>query len=310
MDYQILLFYKYVPIEDTEAVLKQQRELCEKLNLKCRTIIAKEGINGTLEGLVENTEKYIEEVSKDPRFNDIHWKKSEGTKTGDAFPRINIKVRDEIVSLHEDKSSDVGPLNTLEDGSAATAPYITAEELHELLNSNEEFYIIDMRNDYEHKIGFFENSILPPMKNFRELPDLVEYLEDFKHKQVITVCTGGIRCEKASGYLLKMGFTNVRQLFGGIVTYMEKYPNEHFKGKLYVFDGRTKMGFKVDDEKHEVVGHCDKCGEVSDNYIDCAYIYCKGHRHILCCEKCKHPSGVAFCSDECEKKYFELSVNA
>ncbi|MCA9381257.1 rhodanese-related sulfurtransferase [Candidatus Dojkabacteria bacterium] len=307
-DYEILLFYKYINIEDPEELMQTQREMCTRLGLKCRTIIAHEGINGTLEGLKENTQKYIDEMSKDERFADVHWKRSVGTETGDAFPRINIKVRDEIVSLHVDGQEDVGPLNKLEDGRPATAEYITADELHDLLESDEEFYIIDMRNDYEHKIGYFENSVLPPMKNFRELPDLVEYLNDFKHKQVVTVCTGGIRCEKASGFLLKLGFTNVRQLYGGIVTYMEKYPNEHFKGKLYVFDGRTKMGFKIDDEKHEVVGHCDRCGKISDNYVDCAYIYCQGHRHILCCEDCMHKSGIAFCSDLCEEKYFELGV--
>jgi UPF0176 protein len=165
-----------------------------------------------------------------------------------------------------------------------------------------------MRNDYEHKIGYFNDSILPPMKNFRELPELINYLNDLKHKQVITVCTGGIRCEKASGYLLKMGFTNVRQLYGGIVSYMEKYPNQHFKGKLYVFDRRTKMGFRVEDEEHEVVGRCDRCGTISDNYIDCAYIHCKGHRHLLCCKDCLHNDGIGFCSNECEKRYFELKT--
>ena len=310
MEYQILLFYKYTGLKDPMTVLKSQRELCERLNLKCRTIISKEGINGTLEGLKENTEEYIREMVKDSRFSDIHWKRSEGTKTGDAFPRINIKIRDEIVSLKLPSIEDVGPLNKFKNGNIATADYITAEELHDLINSNKDIYIIDMRNDYEHKIGYFKNSILPPMQNFRDLPNLVEFLEDFKDKEVITVCTGGVRCEKASGFLLQLGFTNVRQLYGGIVTYMEKYPNEHFKGKLYVFDKRIKMGFRVGDINHEVVGKCDKCSRISDNYIDCSYIYCKGHRHILCCKNCIHPKGVAFCSNECEKKYFELHVDA
>jgi len=307
-DFQILLFYKYINIDDPEELMQKQRELCESLNLKCRTIVAKEGINGTLEGKIEDTEKFIKEMSKDKRFKDIHWKRSEGTKLGDAFPRVSIKVRDEIVSLGLENTEDVGPLNNLDDGKAATAPYITAEELHELLKSDEEFYIIDMRNDYEHKIGYFQDSILPPMKNFRELPELVHFLDDFKDKKVITVCTGGIRCEKASGFLLKIGFKDVRQLYGGIVTYMEKYPNQNFKGKLYVFDKRVKMGFQVSDEDHEIVGKCEKCGIKSDNYIDCSYLHCKGHRHIICCKSCMYDSNkeVAFCSKECEKKYFEL----
>lgn len=309
--YQVLLFYKYINIEDPVSLMNEQRALCEKLNLKCRTIISQEGINGTLEGLVEDTEKYVEEMLKDERFSDVHWKRSEGTIDGTAFPRISIKVRDEIVSLSLDSSEDVGPLHKLEDERPATAEYITADELHELINSDEEFYIIDMRNDYEHKVGYFKDSILAPMKNFRELPEATEKLMEYKDKQVVTVCTGGIRCEKASGFLLKLGFTNVRQLFGGIVTYMEKYPNQGFKGKLYVFDKRTLVGFNVDDEAHEVVGKCDSCGDTSDNYIDCSYIYCKGHRHVLLCENCHDENGNGFCSSECKEKFYqELEVVA
>ena len=309
--YQVLLFYKYVEIENPEEELQRQKDLCAKLNLKCRTIVAPEGINGTLEGLVEDTEKYIEEMSKDSKFADIDWKKSEGTKDGSAFPRINVKLRSEIVSLHLEDEEDVGPLKKLDEKTPATAPYIYAEELHELLNSGEEFYIIDMRNDYEHKVGYFENSILPAMKNFRDLPNLMHSLEKFKHKQVVTVCTGGIRCEKASGFLLKHGFTNVRQLYGCIVTYMEKYPNQDFKGKLYVFDKRTLMGFNVNAPDHEVVGTCERCESKTDNYIDCNYIHCKGHRHVLLCKDCYDENGHAFCSDDCSKKFYsEVVVEA
>lgn len=304
--YQILLFYKYTYISDPDQLLRDQKEICERLQLKCRTLIAHEGINGTLEGTIENTEKYIEEMNKDPRFADIHWKKSEGTEDGTAFPRINIKVRPEIVRLRLDDEEDVGPLMKLEDGRLATADYITAEELHDLIHSDEEFYIIDMRNDYEHRVGYFENSILPAMANFRELPHLIHQLEKFKHKQVITVCTGGIRCEKASGYLLKKGFTNVRQLFGGIVTYMEKYPNEDFKGKLYVFDKRTLMGFQLDSPKHQVVSNCDRCGAISDHYVDCSNIHCKGNRHFICCNNCLEENGTAFCSENCKEIYAQM----
>jgi len=302
MKNQVLLFYKYVPIEDPEALLKSQREMCERLNLKCRTIIAKEGINGTLEGSIENTEKYIEEMVKDERFADVHWKKSEGTENGTAFGKISIKVRSEVVSGNLG-DEDINPFEH-------TAPYITAEELHDLINSEEEFYIIDMRNDYEHKVGFFENSILPDLKNFRDLPNEVKKLEDFKHKQIVTVCTGGIRCEKAAGYLIAKGFTNVRQLNGGIVSYMEEYPNQDFKGKLYVFDKRTTMGFQLDSPEHEVVGKCDRCRNKTDNYIDCEYLHCIGHRHILLCKDCYDEKGHAFCSDSCKEKFYEMELSA
>jgi UPF0176 protein len=279
MKYQILLWYKYVPIENPVHEMREQMRLCESLGLKGRIIIATEGINGTVEGTVENTEKYIEETKKDPRFSDVHWKKSEGT--GNAFPKLSIKVREEIVSMHLHEN-DIKPWRV-------TGKYLNPEELHLWFEKGEEFYIVDMRNDYEQKSGYFEGSILPPLTNYRDLPKLLPLLKDLKNKKVLTVCTGGVRCEKASGFLVENGFSDVYQLQGGIVSYMEKYPNEHFKGKLYVFDGRVLMGFNTDSKEHEIVGICEKCLKTSENYINCDTIGC--HRHFILCEKCIDESG-------------------
>lgn len=286
--HQVLLFYKYTTIDDPNKLAVEQRALAQRFNLKCRTIVAKEGINATLEGLTENTEEYIREMQRDPRFFDIDFKKSVGT--GTSFPKISIKVRPEIVSLHL-AGEDFSP-------TEVTGKYIRAEELHNWIHSDREFYLVDMRNDYEHKVGFFANSILPPLKNFRDLRAALPQLEHLRNKTVVTVCTGGVRCEKASGFLLKNGFTDVYQLFGGIVTYMEKYPNEDFRGALYVFDGRVTMGFNLTDPKHEVVGTCELCSAPTEQYIDCAYIHCRGRRHILCCNTC-WASNKGYCSEVC-----------
>lgn len=136
--YKILLYYKYVNLNNHENIAEQQREFCRKFNLTSRIIVAKEGINGTIEGLEDDTNKYIEAMKTIPRFADISYKISDGT--GDSFPKISVKVRNEIVSLHLG-DEDFSPVET-------TGKYITAEELHELIHSGEEFYIIDMRNDY------------------------------------------------------------------------------------------------------------------------------------------------------------------
>lgn len=293
MTYQILLYYKYISIDHPEELVASQRELCERLSLKGRIIVAKEGINGTVEGFFEDTEAYIQEMCADLRFADIHFKRSEGT--GNAFPKLSVKLRSEIVSGHL-ADWDVNP-------NEITGKYLAAEELHEWISSNKEFYIVDMRNDYEHRVGYFENSILPKLTNFRDLPQILPEIEHLKNKTVLTVCTGGVRCEKASGFLLKHGFSDVYQLFGGIVSYMEKYPNEDFLGKLYVFDGRIVMGFNTDDAKHVVVGKCFKCGQPSDDYVDCAYLHCSGERHFLCCQNCRSDDGNAYCDDKC----YELS---
>ena len=290
--HEILLFYKYTAVADPDTLAARQRELCERLAIKGRLIFAKEGINVTLEGTKDATNAYLEELLSDERFKDIHIKRSPGT--GSAFPRLSVKVRPEIVSAHLN-GEDFSP-------TEITGKYITAEELHNLIHSGEEFYMIDMRNDYEHKVGHFAGCILPPLKNFRDLPAVLPQLEHLKHKKVVTVCTGGVRCEKASGFLVKHGFTDVYQLFGGIVTYMEKYPNEDFKGLLYVFDGRVTMGFNVTDPKHEIVGKCELCGTPSERYVDCAYTHCRGKRHILCCETCSDTDGTAYCSVECKQQ--------
>src|SRR3990167_6238662 len=299
MEYEIILFYKYVHIKDPQMVAKNQREICEKLGLKGRCIIAIEGINATFDGTKENIQEYIKELERDERFKNIHFKLSTGT--GQAFPKLSVKVRKEIVSLHLG-TCDIDP-------NQVTGVHLKPEELHEWLLENKaasaqgfgeprEFYIVDMRNAYEHKVGHFENSILPPIENFRDLSKVVEQISHLKNKTVLTVCTGGGRCEKASGFLVTQGFTDVYQLDGGIVSYMEKYPNEDFQGKLYVFDGRVTMGFYTDDTKHEVVGKCDVCQGPSENYVNCANPVC--HRHFIICQKCLAKSnGKAFCPAGC-----------
>lgn len=291
-NYEILLYYKYVNVENPEEFKSQQLELCNQLNLKGRIIVSQEGINGTIEGTNINTQKYIDLMLSDSRFKDIHFKRSAGN--GNAFPKLKIKVRPELVSLHLG-SEDINP-------QEITGKYLDPEELHRWFEDNKEFYIIDMRNDYEHVVGQFENSILPKLHNFRDLPSALPDLEHLKNKTILTVCTGGVRCEKASGYLLNKGYNDVYQLNGGIVSYMEKYPNQNFLGKLYVFDNRVVMGFNTEAEDHQIIAKCDKCGGLSDNYIDCKYIHCKGHRQFICCDKCLKNKDNEYCCEDCLNK--------
>jgi UPF0176 protein len=287
-EHKIILFYKYVRIADPEMVRESQVKICERLGLKGRCIIAGEGINATYEGTAENIKKYITELEEDDRFRNIHFKISHGT--GEAFPKLSIKVRKEIVSLQLG-FCDIDP-------NQVTGKRLKPEELHRWIKDKKEFYIVDMRNAYEHKVGHFEGSILPPMENFRDLPKIVAQLAHLKEKIVLTVCTGGVRCEKASGFLISQGFKDVYQLDGGIVSYMEKYPNEDFKGKLYVFDGRVTMGFYTDDPKHETIGKCDYCNAPTENYINCANVAC--HRHFIACVGCVlKNNGQVFCPGGC-----------
>jgi UPF0176 protein len=287
-EYTILLFYKYVQIGNPEAVRDSQRALCEKLGLKGRLIVAKEGINVTLEGTTENTEKYLAEFFKDPRFSGTHIKRSVGT--GDAFPKLSVKVRPEIVSLHLEEDIDPNEI---------TGKHLRPEELKRWFESGKKFRIIDMRNDYEFKVGRFKDSLMPDLQNFRDLSKELSKIERYKDEAVLTVCTGGVRCEKASGLLVREGFKDVYQLDGGIVSYMEKFPGQEFEGSLYVFDKRILMDFDPEGA-HVVVGRCDKCGTPSERYVNCRNPQC--NRHILCCEQCSEECGHSFCSEECRAK--------
>lgn len=287
-DFQILLYYKYIRIDDPASLMAQQRALCERLGLTGRILIAEEGINGTLEGTTQATEEYVRELFSDSRFSDIHMKRSVGT--GSAFPKLRIKVRKEIVGTHF--PAEIDP-------SKETSKHISADELHAMLRSDEKIHIIDMRNDYEFKIGRFENSILPSLENSRDLAETVKELEPLKNKKIVTVCTGGVRCEKMSAYLLHEGFTDVSQLHGGIVTYMEKYPNKDFKGKLYVFDNRISMGFETDSPEHEIITSCEHCGVKTDHYVNCGDNKC--HRQRIACKECI-ASGNTLCATGCDIK--------
>ncbi len=288
-EFTILLFYKYVQIDNPEEVRDAQRKLCEDLGLKGRLIFAHEGINVTLEGTTENTQKYIEELEKDPRFLSIHFKRSVGT--GTSFPKLSVKARSEIVSLQLEK--DINP-------NEITGTHLKPEELKQWYEEGKEFYVIDMRNDYEYRVGHFKDSVLMPVQNFRDIPSALSHIEHLKNKTVVPVCTGGVRCEKASGLLVREGFTDVYQLDGGIVSYMEKFPASEFKGTLYVFDKRVTMDFDPRD-KHEVISNCDKCGVACETFLNCRNKQC--NKKTLCCENCRNEEGVVFCNEECEEAF-------
>lgn len=275
-NYEIILFYKYVRIDNPAQFMMHQKEVQQRLGLKGRTIIAEEGINATIEGTTQAIDAYLEDYFSDPRFANTHIKRD--PSSGHSFPRTSVKVRNEIVALGLDSSCDIDP-------NQVTGKRLSPEELHQWIAEKREFYIVDMRNAYEVLVGHFRGSILPDMDNFRELPKFTESIRHLQDKTVVTVCTGGIRCEKASGYLVSQGFSDVYQLDGGIVSYMRKFPNEDFLGKLYVFDGRIAMGFYTDDPNHVIVGKCLFCKQPSERYTNCRVNDC--NRKFIACETCE-----------------------
>lgn len=293
-EHQILLYYKYINIEDPEALKVSQRELCEKLGLLGRIIVSHEGINGTVEGTFSNTDEYVSEMMKDDRFADIVFKKSFGD--GDSFPRLSVKNRGEIVSLKLG-NEDINP-------NELTGNRLTADELREWYKEDKDFVMVDMRNDYEYSVGRFDKSIHPNLRNFRDLSTMSDELEKYKDKTVVTYCTGGVRCEKASGLLIKKGFKDVYQLHDGMVTYMEKYPAENFKGSLFVFDKRQTMYFE-DEDKHVVIGVCGHCKKSAERMRNCADTKC--NKKYIGCKDCVESDRSRECP-ACEEKKMKVSI--
>lgn len=266
----VLLYYKYTAVPHAQEEVQKHLELCKSLQLKGRILISNEGINGTCSGTRESVEQYKAYMNAHPVFCDIAFKESESEQH--PFAKLFVRLRPELVTLRHPVSIE------------SKAPYITPSELHDTLNNNEDVVLIDMRNEYEAKIGHFRNAHIVPMDNFRELPGLLPSMQHLKDKQVITYCTGGIRCEKASALLRENGFTNVRQLEGGIVKYCEQFPDGHFLGSCFVFDDRMSVRY-YGKQAPRYTATCEHCGRTCDRYIDCNDIPC--HALCICCEACE-----------------------
>lgn len=284
-EYRVLLYYKYVQIEDADAFAEEHRALCNELNLKGRIIVSQEGINGTLSGTVTETTAYMEHMHADERFAQMPFKVD--THEGHAFRKLKVKVRPELVSLKLDE--DINPADL-------TGKRLSPGEFLEHLDSTD-VVVLDGRNDYEYDLGHFRNAIRPDVKAFREFPEWIrEHRDLFESKKILTYCTGGIRCEKLSGLLLREGFDDVSQLDGGIVTY-GKDPvaqGQYFDGKCYVFDERIAV--PVNQVENTIVGHCHHCGAPAEEYINCEYPLC--HKQHLVCASCQE-NFDGYCSTEC-----------
>jgi UPF0176 protein len=269
--YTIILFYKFAKIKNPSRLQNEQRELCKSLNLKGRFIIAEEGVNATLEGKTSEIKKYIRQMRTKKIFKDIVFKQSEGT--GQGFSKLQVKIRPEIVTL------GAGKFDIKKD----TAKNITPSGLERLYKKNEDFAILDLRNNYEIIAGQFEKTVNPNLDNFRDLPKKISSLKHLKTKKIIAVCTGGIRCEKATCLLKKKGFTNLYQLKDGIHTYIQKYPNSRFKGSLFVFDNRMTTPV-VDIPNREVIGKCIYCGNPSEDFYNNDST--RPSTKVICCNEC------------------------
>lgn len=286
---KIILYYKFVPVEDPEMTRLWQTELCSRLGLKGRILISKHGINGTLGGPLDALKAYKSAMNKTDVFKGIEYKWSDGG--AQHFPKLRIKVRDEIVTFHA-----ADELVVDEKGVVNGGKHLKPDQLHKLVEERgDEVIFFDGRNAFEAKIGKFKNAIVPNVETSRDFIEEIEKpeYEALKDKPVVTYCTGGIRCEILSALMKNRGFKEVYQMDGGIAKYGEKYGDDGlWEGQLYVFDDRMAVPFS---DKAQDIGECIHCQGKTSNFENCANKQC--NKLILVCKNCADED---VCGHECK----------
>lgn len=282
---KVILYYNLRPIDDVEVFIADHRRFCKKFELRGRIYVSDEGINGTLAGETTAVEQYEAFLRSKPGFADTEFKVDFNDEV--PFAKMIVKKRPEIVSLKADEY--------LEPGSEGVV-YLDPADWRKVMESGEEYIMIDVRNNYESKIGHFEGAILPDLENFYDSPKWLDDQAFDLDKKVLMYCTGGIRCEKFSILMAKRGFKDVNQLHGGILNYAQKERGAHFKGKCFVFDDRLVVPVNHDDE--EPISVCEISGAPSDMYINCANMEC--NRLFVCAEEAAIEM-QGCCSDDCLK---------
>jgi UPF0176 protein len=271
-----------VDIENPELLAKEHLDWCLVNGVKGKVYLAKEGISGSVFGDDEVTGKYKSHLKSYKIFEDIWFKETPTDQI--AFNKMHVRVKTEIVNsgLHDTKLEH-------------TAPKLTPEQLLKFYEDKKDFLIVDARNWYESKIGRFKNAITPQITHFREWPKVVESLSEYKDKTIITYCTGGIRCEKASAYMREKGFNNVYQIDGGILNYIQQFPDTYWEGGMFVFDDRRVFEPNTKEEL-KYTANCHFCGKPTSYHINCHNIDCD--KIIVCCHDCKIENEYC-CSDKC-----------
>jgi UPF0176 protein len=290
---KVLLYYAFTPLADPDAIRLWQRDLCESLGLRGRILISTHGINGTVGGEIGAVKKYLRKTRDYPAFKnlDVKWSDGSGLDSSQSypqaphgvsldFPRLVVKVRDEIVSF-----GAPGELHVDEDGVRGGGTKLTPAELHDLVaEKGDEVVFFDGRNSFEAEIGRFAGAVVPNVKNTREFAALLDsgQYDHLKGKPVVTYCTGGIRCEVLSSLMTARGFGEVYQLDGGIVRYGETFGDSGlWNGSLYVFDNRVSIDFTPDAA---VIGECRLCGASTNRMQNCSEVSCR--TQLVVCDAC------------------------
>lgn len=261
--------YKFTPITDTKLLQEKIINLSEENNLKGTVLISDKGINFSVAGLIENTSKFVKVIKKDKQFSDIDIKTT--FNEYQPFRKMLVRIKKEIISMGVD---EINPYEF-------TGEKIKPVELNKKLDAGEDVILLDTRNEYEVRLGTFENAIDLNLDSFRDFPTKINGLrEQIGDKEIVMFCTGGVRCEKASALMLKSGFKNVKQIDGGVINYFKETGGAHWNGDCFVFDDRVALDKELNETDYVL---CFRCREplnkdeiASEHYkIDeyCPYCY-------------------------------------
>lgn len=276
---KIILYYKFVPVADPDITMRWQRELCQRLGLRGRIIIAGHGINGTLGGDIEALREYKRSMNRTATFKGIDYKWTLGS--AEDFPRLSIKVRPELVAFGLGDSLKVD-----ESGVIGGGRHLTPAQVNALVaERGDEVVFFDGRNAYEAEIGRFEDAVIPPVATTHDFLDALDdpEIDALKHRPVVAYCTGGIRCEILTAAMRDRGFGEVYQIDGGLVRYISEFGEQaHWKGSLYTFDRRMVVDFE--DRELSTLGSCDTCAKPVAVFRNCDEPSCK--ERFLRCDQC------------------------
>jgi UPF0176 protein len=244
--YVVAALYKFADLPDFQAMIPPLKALCDRHCVKGTLLLASEGINGTIAGSREGIDAVLKSLRSDKRLEDLEHKESFATEQ--PFYRMKVRPKKEIVTLGVpgvDPNKKVGT-------------YVAPEDWNDLI-ADPDVIVVDTRNDYEYEVGTFRRALNPHTETFRQFPDFVKKnLNPAQHRKVAMFCTGGIRCEKASSYMLEQGFEKVYHLQGGILKYLEKVkPQESlWDGECFVFDNRVAVKHGLEEGDTDLCHGC------------------------------------------------------
>ena len=278
-------FYRYRTIKNLEEFRDILYKEWSALKIYGRIYVAEEGINAQFSCPEQNWEPFKKNLQSHNNLKEILIKTA--IEDGESFYKLTIKIKDEIVAFG---------ISDDEYNMQVIGKHLSAKFFNEKLN-NKNSLVVDMRNYYESEVGHFENAIIPDVDTSRDLlPEVKKLLKGHEEDEILLYCTGGIRCEKASAYLINSGFQNVNQLKGGIIQYTRDVKKEglepKFIGKNFVFDARLNERVTED-----ILSFCHQCGATADQHLDCGNDAC--HILFIQCKKC-NLKYEGCCSEECQ----------